>query len=103
MKMDKELDKNKAVDGADDEVVSESRRKFIQAAGKVAVYTPPAMLLLSNPSSEAFARSAGGDDSARSRRAEKAAKRKAKRLAKKAARKAKRKARRKARRNAANT
>ena len=35
----------------------ESRRKFLKAAGKIAVYTPPAMMVLANPSLEAMAKS----------------------------------------------
>ncbi|MCH9693200.1 MAG: hypothetical protein K0U72_01715 [Gammaproteobacteria bacterium] len=46
----------------EDELVVESRRKFIKAAGKLAIYTPPAMMVLMNPSAEAFAKSAGGGD-----------------------------------------
>ena len=37
----------------------ESRRKFLKAAGKIAVYTPPAMMVLANPSLEAMAKSGG--------------------------------------------
>ena len=36
-----------------------SRRDFLKRAGKLAVYTPPAMLALMNPSQNAFARSGG--------------------------------------------
>jgi hypothetical protein len=32
----------------------ESRRKFIKTAGKLAVYTPPAMMLLAQPSAHAI-------------------------------------------------
>ena len=35
----------------------ESRRNFLKTAGKIAVYTPPAMMALANPSLEAIARS----------------------------------------------
>lgn len=42
------------------EVIAESRRKFVQAAAKIAVYTPPAMMLLMKPDVAAFAQSAGG-------------------------------------------
>ena len=35
----------------------ESRREFIKAAGKLAVYTAPAMLVLMKPSREAIAKS----------------------------------------------
>ena len=33
------------------------RRKFLKTAGKFAVYTPPALMLMSNPGHEAFAKS----------------------------------------------
>jgi len=32
---------------------SESRRKFIKKAGKLAIYTPPAMMLLMQPAAHA--------------------------------------------------
>lgn len=32
------------------DTVEESRRKFLMAAGRIAVYTPPAMLVMSQPS-----------------------------------------------------
>ena len=38
----------------------ESRRKFLKKAGKFAVYTPPALMLMSKPGSEVFAISHGG-------------------------------------------
>jgi hypothetical protein len=41
------------------EKVEESRRKFLKTAGKIAVYTPPAMLALSRPSYATFAQSSG--------------------------------------------
>ena len=44
-------------DGSTD--IEESRRKFLKDAGKLAVYTPPAMLLLMHPSLEAIANSGG--------------------------------------------
>ena len=34
----------------DKEVTTESRRKFLKTAGKFAVYTPPALMLMSNAS-----------------------------------------------------
>ena len=34
-----------------------SRRRFLKTAGKVAIYTPPAMIALGTPSLEAIARS----------------------------------------------
>ena len=40
----------------------ESRRKFLKKAGKFAVYTPPALMLMSKPGSEVFAKSHGGAD-----------------------------------------
>ena len=36
-----------------------SRRRFLKAAGKIAVYTPPAMLLMSKPSFATFTNSGG--------------------------------------------
>ena len=40
-----------------DESQRKSRRKFIKSAGKFAIYTPPALMLMSHPSHEAFAKS----------------------------------------------
>jgi hypothetical protein len=37
--------------------MDDSRRDFLKKAGKVAVYTPPAMMALSYPSLEAIAKS----------------------------------------------
>jgi hypothetical protein len=39
-----------------------SRREFLKRAGKVIVYTPPAMLAMSSPSFRAIAQSSGGGD-----------------------------------------
>ena len=39
--------------------VEESRRKFLKSAGKLAAYTPPAMVLLMQPAKDVFARSGG--------------------------------------------
>ena len=36
-----------------------SRREFIKAAGKLAVYTPPVLMLLMRPAKDAIAASAG--------------------------------------------
>ena len=36
----------------------ESRRKFLVKAGKLAIYTPPAIMLLMHPSKDALAQSA---------------------------------------------
>lgn len=56
-------DKKNVVDVAEEgEVVAESRRKFIKTAGKLGLYTPPALMVLMNPSAEAFAKSADGRD-----------------------------------------
>jgi hypothetical protein len=38
----------------------QKRRGFLKKAGKFAAYTPPAILLLMNPSLQAFAKSGGG-------------------------------------------
>jgi hypothetical protein len=38
---------------------ADSRRDFMKAAGKLAVYTPPVMMLLMKPSKEAIAQSPG--------------------------------------------
>ena len=45
---------NEELNGAD-----ESRRRFLKNAGKLAVYTPPAMITLMKPSYASFARSGG--------------------------------------------
>jgi hypothetical protein len=37
----------------------QARRDFMKAAGKLAIYTPPALMLLMRPSREAVAASAG--------------------------------------------
>lgn len=42
-----------------DESIESSRRKFIKKAGKLAVYTPPAMALMMQPSHAHFQRSGG--------------------------------------------
>jgi hypothetical protein len=39
--------------------VETSRRRFLKTAAKVAVYVPPAMLVLSQPSHATFSQSAG--------------------------------------------
>ncbi len=39
--------------------VEESRRKFLEKAGKLAIYTPPVLTLMMNPSRHALARSPG--------------------------------------------
>ena len=52
-----------AKDSIDETGLSEaekSRREFIKAAGKLAVYTPPALMLLMRPTPNAIAASAGG-------------------------------------------
>ena len=41
--------------------VEDSRRKFLKMAGKIAVYAPPAMLVMSKPSYAHF-RKTGGQD-----------------------------------------
>ena len=41
------------------ELVANSRREFLKKAGKLAAYTPPAMITLMAPGQDAFARSAG--------------------------------------------
>ena len=40
--------------------MEKSRREFVKTAGKLAVYTPPIMMLLMKPSPNAIAASAGG-------------------------------------------
>ena len=57
--MDKKVEEKGFAEHEENEEISTSRRKFVQAASKVAVYTPPAMMLLMNPSMSAFARSSG--------------------------------------------
>jgi hypothetical protein len=39
--------------------VETSRRRFLKTAGKIAVYTPPAMLLMSKPSFATFNKTGG--------------------------------------------
>ena len=41
--------------------VENTRREFVKTAGKLAIYTPPALMLLMRPSREAVAASAGLD------------------------------------------
>ena len=41
------------------EKIAESRRRFVKSAGKLAVYTPPAMVALMKPSYVAFAKPGG--------------------------------------------
>ncbi len=38
---------------------TKSRRRFLKSAAKVAIYTPPAMMAVSNPSFATFAQSGG--------------------------------------------
>lgn len=38
---------------------SESRREFLKTAGKFAVYTPPALLLMNKPSHATFKKTGG--------------------------------------------
>lgn len=42
-----------------DQSAEESRRRFLEKAGKLAIYTPPALLLMMQPAREAIARSPG--------------------------------------------
>jgi len=51
------LNKEKWQDMDNQAHVSESRRKFLERAGRFAVYTPPAMMILMTPSAEAIAKS----------------------------------------------
>ena len=44
----------------DEETARAERRKFLKRAGRFAVYTPPAIMLLMNPSRDAVAGSALG-------------------------------------------
>jgi hypothetical protein len=44
------------------ESLDASRRAFLKTAGKVIVYTPPAMLVLYQPSFKAIAQSSGSGD-----------------------------------------
>lgn len=66
--IDTKVGDNGIVTGGDDEAIATSRRKFVKAAGKIAVYTPPAMLLLMNPSARTFAQSSGVSDVGQGRR-----------------------------------
>jgi hypothetical protein len=49
------------------EALDVSRRAFLKNAGKMAVYTPPAMLALASPSFKAIAQSSGGSDQSQPR------------------------------------
>jgi hypothetical protein len=44
------------------ESLESTRRAFLKNAGKIAVYTPPAMLALAAPTFSAIAQSSGGSD-----------------------------------------
>ncbi|MCZ6566409.1 MAG: hypothetical protein O6852_09840 [Gammaproteobacteria bacterium] len=44
-----------------DQKEMESRREFLKTAGKFAVYTPPALMLMSKSSHANFTKSGGGD------------------------------------------
>ena len=44
------------------ENVEESRRRFLKKAGKLAIYTPPAMALMMQPSQASFLRSGAVTD-----------------------------------------
>jgi len=46
----------------DNENLTEARREFFKAAGRLAIYTPPVMMLLAKPSTNAIAASAGVPD-----------------------------------------
>jgi hypothetical protein len=46
-------------EGQTTEGVESSRRRFLKTAGKIAIYTPPAMLLMSKPSFATFGKSGG--------------------------------------------
>ena len=41
---------------------TESRRKFLKTAGKFAVYTPPALMLMNKPSHATFKKTGGYTD-----------------------------------------
>lgn len=41
---------------------SESRRMFLKSAGKFAIYTPPALLLMNKPSHATFSKTGGYSD-----------------------------------------
>jgi hypothetical protein len=51
---------NDSIDKTGLDEAEKSRREFIKAAGKLAVYTPPALMILMRPTPDAIARSAGG-------------------------------------------
>ena len=48
-----------SIDKAGLSEAEQSRREFMKAAGKLAVYTPPALMLLMRPTPNAIAASAG--------------------------------------------
>jgi hypothetical protein len=49
-------------DHKETETLDASRRAFLKTAGKVVVYTPPAMLVMYQPSFKAIAQSSGSGD-----------------------------------------
>ena len=48
-----------AKDSIDEANVSETRREFIKAAGKLAIYAPPTLMILMRPTPNAIAASGG--------------------------------------------
>ena len=53
---------NRSIDGMDLSADEKSRREFMKSAGKFAVYTPPLLMLLMAPRTEAIAASTGRPD-----------------------------------------
>jgi hypothetical protein len=50
---------NDSIEDAGLSKAEKSRREFIQTAGKLAIYTPPALMILMRPKPDAIAASAG--------------------------------------------
>ena len=50
---------NDSIDKSGLDETENSRREFIKAAGKLAIYTPPVLMVLMRPTPDAIAQSAG--------------------------------------------
>ena len=50
---------NDSIDKSGLDETDNSRREFIKAAGKLAIYTPPVLMVLMRPTPDAIAQSAG--------------------------------------------
>ena len=89
------------MDDQDKDVVEESRRKFLKTAAKIAVYTPPAMIVASRPSFATFADSSGSEPGGSQDQTRRKAKKKTKKTRKKATKKYWNRAKKRAKKRAA--